>query len=730
MGLSPTPFTASEGRVEARHKVTGSGKYSAEYELPNLAHAHLVTSTVPAGRITRIHTDEARQASGVIDILSHQHRPEAPGFSTEEKFKESRFTFRLFHTDEVFFKGQPIAMVIAETAEEAAYAASLIHADYSEKPFNTDFQKSWPKAKLQTGKDRGNPDAKNADDIVVESIYHIPHEVHNPMEMHATIAQWTADGKLKLWDKTQGVNNVQRTMSAVLGIPKESIEVTSEFMGGGFGSGLRVWSNTLAAALGAKQVGRPVKLMLTRPQMFSLSGYRPQSRQEVRLAANASGKLHGLIHKGWAATSVYEDFNEDVTRVSRLIYGIENLRTQSAQVKLNLSTPTWMRAPGECSGAFALESAMDELSYKLNTDPVALRLQNISDQKHPDNGKPWSTHYLKDALRKGAKMIGWKERKSGVAQSEKGLWKTGYGVAVGMWNAGRGKASAAVVLNKDGSLTVQTAMTDIGTGTGTGMRNMAHEHLGVAKEKIGIELGHSTLPPAPMQGGSTGLSSISGAVIEACDGLRKKLLELAIGIDANYHDVKSSDLELGEKGLSAPYQKRIRYADLVAANKGAEIRVEVASVPGDVREHWAFATSAAHFCKLRVHKYTGKVVIDRYVCVADGGKVINEQAAANQIIGAVAGGIGMALMEEAQIDHRFGALVNNDLAGYHFAVNADVPMVEVAFVGEPDVRLNPAGIKGLGEIGIIGSAAAIANAIYHATGKRMYDLPVTPDKLV
>jgi xanthine dehydrogenase YagR molybdenum-binding subunit len=730
MGSTDKQIAPPQGRVEAWYKVTGSGKYAAEYDLPELAHAVFVTSTIPAGHITQLHLDDARQVGGVIDIISHLHRPEVAVMLDEQKFKESKFTFKLFHTDEVYFKGQPIAMVIAETPEDAAYAASLVTADYSESAFNTDFENAWAKTTLKTGKDRGNPDASPANAIVVDEVYQIPSEVHHPMEMHATIAQWTSDNKLRLWDKTQGVNMVQKTMSTLMGIPKENIEVTAEYMGGGFGSGLRVWANTLAATLGSKQTGRPVKLVLTRPQMFSLSGYRPESRQRVKLTADASGKLTGLVHQSWTGTSVYEDFGEDVTRISRLIYGAENLRTESGDVKLNLSTPTYMRAPGECSGAFGLESAMDELSYKLKLDPVALRMANISDQKHPDNGKPWSTHHLKDALKKGAEMIGWNDRKATPAQQTDGLWQVGYGMAVGMWNAGRSKASAAAVLHPDGSVTIQTAMTDIGTGTGTGMFNMAEATLGVPKDKLHIELGSSKLPPAPNQGGSTGLSSLSGAVIDACNSLQQKLAQLASGTNKTYQTADPKQIRLGKTEISIAGKEGVSYRSLFAAANGEPIRVEVTSAPGSEKETWAFATSAAHFCKVRVHRHTGKVVVDRYVCVADGGKVVNEKAAANQVIGSVAGGIGMALMEERQVDHRLGSLVGDDLASYHFAVNADVPIVEVAFVGEPDTRLNPAGLKGLGEIGIIGAAPAITNAIYNATGKRHRDLPLTPDKTV
>ncbi|RZL98482.1 MAG: xanthine dehydrogenase family protein molybdopterin-binding subunit, partial [Pedobacter sp.] len=351
--------------------------------------------------------------------------------------------------------------------------------------------------------------------------------VHNPMEMHATIAEWTADDKLKLFDKNQGVNNVQRTFAKLFNIPVENIEVISEFVGGGFGSGLRVWPHALACIMAAKQVKRPVKLMLTRPQMFHSVGYRPASWQKIKLAANADGKFIGIHHQAKNGTSVYENFNEGITRVTRLIYNFDNLKAEAATVPLNLSTPTWMRGPGDCTGDFAIESAIDELSYKLNIDPVALRMKNLALEKNPETGLPWSTNYINECIEKGAKMMNWQERKAAHSQTVEGDWNIGYGMAVGAWNAGRGNASAGIQMQKDGTITVQTAMTDIGTGTGISMQNIAHESTGISKSKIKIELGNSNLPPAPSQGGSNGLSSIGGAVVAAVNALKLKIAEHA-----------------------------------------------------------------------------------------------------------------------------------------------------------------------------------------------------------
>lgn len=721
-----------EGRVEGIEKVTGSGKYSAEYEVKNLCYGVLVGSTIPSGTIKSILVDNAKKVEGVIDVITHLNRPQVPAFSTEEKIKEAKFTLPVFHTDKIYFKGQPIAMVIAETLEDATFAASLVEAQYEKSKFNVDFDSAKDIIPLkETGKERGSQDVKSLE-FTVDAQYTIKADVHNPMEMHATIAYWTADNKLRLYDKNQGVNNVQKTFSKLFSLEQKNIEVFSEFVGGGFGSGLQVWPHTLAAALGAKKVNRPVKLMLTRPQMFAGTGYRPASWQRVQLGSDQSGNLLSILHQAKNGTSVFQNFNDNITGVTRLIYKFPNLKTEAATVPLNLSTPTWMRGPGDCSGVFGLESAIDEISYKLNIDPVELRLKNISLEKHPESGLPWSTHFLDEAIKMGAKRIGWNNRKSTPATVNDGDWYTGYGMAVGMWNAGRQEAKAAIILTKNGNVTVQTAMTDIGTGTGTGMQNIAHETTGISKDKISIELGNSTLPPAPSQGGSTGLSSVSGAVYDASNQLKLKVAEYASSVNGKFQDVKPENIRLNDKGISlqSDIDDVLKYEELFEKNYITEIRIEVASKPGIERQKYAFGSSAAHFCKLRVNKRTGRVKIDRMVVIADGGKIINSQAAANQMSGAAVGGIGMTLMEENLIDHNLGSLIGNDLAGYHFPVNADAPMIEVDFIHKPDPNINPSGAKGLGEVGIIGTAPAIANAIYNAIGVRMRDLPITPDKIL
>lgn len=718
-----------KGRVEGVAKVTGKAKYAAEYELPNTAYAVFVCSTIASGIITGIDTEDAQAAPGVLDVITHLNKPFVYGLSTEERMKESRFGLPIFHTDKIYYNGQPIALVIAESLEDAQFAASLVKTDYKEEPFEVDFKNGAKEVPLkERGKERGDYNQWKDAPFKVDEEYSIAMEVHNPMEMHATIAQWNGEDTLTLYDKNQGVNQVQSVISRLFNIPFNNIHVISEFVGGGFGSGLRVWANTLAAAMAAKLVQRPVKLMLTRPQMFTMVGYRPASWQRVEIGADASGKFTGILHQAKNASSYAMEFSDGITRVTRKIYAFENLKTEEAVVPLHLPIPTWMRGPGDATGCFAVECAIDELCVKMKADPVEIRLKNIAPYEM-ETGLPWSTNYVNECLTKGAELIGWKNRKQEPGTLTEGAYKIGYGVGVGMWSANRGNASASIEMNSKGEMIVRTAMTDIGTGTGTGMQNVAYESTGIPKHKIKIELGDSDFPKAPSQGGSTGMASVSGAVVAACNALKRKLAGYAWNLQ-DAEKLKAEQIYLNDSGIGIvdTEDSFVAFSTIFAKNNLEVIEVEETAGPGEERKQFGFCSSAAHFYKVKVHEPTGKIKIDRMVIVVDAGTVINEQAAANQVIGAGVGGIGMALEEEQQIDFKTGRLIGNDFGNYHFAVNADAPLIEVAFIGKPDVNINPSGAKGLGEVGIIGSAAAMANAIYNATGKRFRELPITPDK--
>lgn len=720
-----------KGRIEGIHKVTGQARYSAEYELPNMVYGVFVTSTIAAGRITGLNVEDALASSGVIDVLSHENNLPVKSFvdDTERRLKSD---LTVLHTDQIYYNGQPIALVLAESFEEATFAASLVSVQYDEKEFSIDFMKKKDEVPLEEDWDeRGSVEEWKIAPVVVSSEYTIAMEVHNPMEPHATIAHMKEDGHLMLYDKSQNVTGVQGTIADLFGLQEEQVRVISEFVGGGFGAGLRVWYNTIGATMASIMTGRPVKVVLTRPQMFTMVGHRPQSWQKVQLGADIEGNLLGALHQAKQATSEFGNHSDSITRITRKVYDLANVKSESARVKLNIPRPTWMRGPGDSTGSFAMESAIDELCYLINADPVELRLKNLAGYEL-ETGLPWSSNYLRECIEKGAEIIAWDDRPMIPGILSEGGWKIGYGMSVGMWNARRLRAGAAIDMAPDGHITVKTSMTDIGTGTGQGMWNVAHDNTGIPRNKISIELGDSALPYAPTQGGSWGMASISAAVVAASRSLKLKLAEYAWGNEKPIDPDQLDLIILDANGISwSEDENSFRsYQDVFDQHGLDKVSVTEIVSPGGERQKYGFVSAAAHYYKLRVHEKTGRVRMDRMVSVVDAGKIINEMAAANQIIGSAVWGVGMALQEEQVLDENTGRLIANDLAGYHFPVNADVPIIEVSFINKPDPHINPTGAKGLGEIGLIGAAAAITNAIYNATGKRVRDLPVTPDKLV
>lgn len=721
-----------DGRIEAKSKVTGSGKYSAEYEVNNVCYGVLIGSTVAAGKMLRIHTEYAKKVEGVLDIISYFNKPIIPAFSTPEKIKASRYPFPIFHTDMIYYKGQHVALVLAKTLEDAQYAASLIEIEYETSSFKVNFFEEQVNIPLKNSdKERGSTDSWKNTTHIIESHYTIQAEVHHPMEPHATIAEWFGENRVKLYDKNQGVNSVQRIISNLFELKPENIEVVSEFVGGGFGSGLLVWSHTVAAVLAAKHLQQPVKIVLSRQQMFYSVGFRPASWQSITIGSDNEGNFLGLIHQHKNECSLLQNFSEGMGRISRICYAFPNLKTENAEVPLNISMPTWMRGPGECSGAFALECTIDELCYKLDMDPVQIRLKNISYEKHPDTQLPWSTHFVKECIEIGAEKIGWNKRQKQPAQALQNNWYEGYGMAVGMWGAGRTTASASISIDKKGIMTVKSAMTDIGTGTGTGMLNIANSVTGMPKSNIKIQLGNSNLPPAPSQGGSIGFSSIVGAVEAASRAFVSKLIFYTSSLNIQFKDIKPEDVMLTENGIVLKTNSQtVSFKEILEHHKLESIEETATASTGEERKKLAFCVAAAHYCKLKIHKLTGKVVIEKYLVVVDGGKIINQKAATNQVTGAVIGGIGMALMEQKIVDKHTGSVIGDDFAGYHFPVNSDAPIIDVQFIDKPDYNSNPAGSKGIGEVGIIGSAAALANAIYNATGIRLKDLPITSEKMI
>ncbi|MDB5246848.1 MAG: aldehyde oxidase and xanthine dehydrogenase molybdopterin binding protein [Segetibacter sp.] len=726
-------------RVDGRQKVTGAAKYSADNVLPGLTYAVLVESTIAKGQINNIDTKKAEGAPGVLAVIYHGNAPTIPGYQTggnPAKPPTGGEPFRVFQNARIYFAGQPIAIVIADTYERAIHAATLVKTAYNRDEHQTSVEANKDKAALPKGPRyadyvRGEADAYKNAAIKIEAEYIIPVEVHNPMELHATTAFWDGEDKVTVYDKTQGVKSTQRSIMDAFKLKEQNVQVNADFVGGAFGSGLRTWPHVIAAVLAAKKINKPVKLVLTRSQMFTMVGYRPYSWQKIGLGATPGGKLTGLTHEAISETSTYEEFTDRTVDISKVMYACANVNTRYKIIALDKSTPTWMRGPGEATGAYALECAMDELSYALNIDPIELRIKNYADVD-PVRNLPWSSKYLKECYQKGAEAIGWDKRNPRPNAMHEGEWQLGFGMGAGNFSANRGRASVKAILLANGSLVLQSAVSDSGPGTATSMTGIASEAFGLSPDKIAFELGDSSLPPGPTQGGSTTTSTLGSAVHDVCVALQQKMAELVTAPGSVLKDAKLENLHFA-KGfitLKTDASKRVAYADVLKQTGLSELEVTKDSQAGDERNKYSIYSFAVHFVQVQVHRATGIVRIKKVVTVADAGKIINEKTAASQLMGGVVSGIGMALMEDGELDHRFGRFVNNNLADYHVPVSADAPHIEALFIDKPDPFINPMGSKGLGEIANVGFAAAVANAVYHATGKRIRALPITPDKLL
>ena len=722
-------------RVDGRAKVTGEAKYAGEFSAPGLAYGSVVESTIPKGRIARIDTSEALRVEGVLDVLTHEKRPRMA--HTDDAYKdetapEEGSPFRPLYDDRIRFSGQPIALVLAEEWEIARYAASLVRIEYEKQAFATDLYKQRDEAFVvkKPHKPRGNvKKAYAAADVSHEAEYFIPTEHHNPMELFASTVMWEGGGKLTVYDKTQGVQNVQRYLCSVFNKKADDLRVISPFVGGAFGSGLRPQYQVVLAVLGTLALKRSVRLVLTRQQMYGL-GYRPATIERLALGAKADGTLDAITHEAIAVTSQFEDFSRNDTGWAALLYKSANAKYVHRLARLDVPTSSDMRAPGAAPGVYALESAMDELAVALKLDPIELRLRCYSDRDQNED-VPYTSKQLRECYRQGAEAFGWDKRKPEPRSMRDGSELVGWGMATGVWEALQMPVAARIVLTANGHAEVSCAASDIGTGTYTIMAQVAADTLGLPLENITIKLGDSTLPQAPVEGGSWMAASASHAVATTAKEVRKELLTLAKAMKdsplagATFEDVVLSD---GKVVSRREASRAVSIAD--AMRHGAIDRIEkekTNSFPDDSSH--ARNTHSAVFVEVKVDEQLGVIRVTRVVSAIAAGRILNTQTAHSQIIGSVVGGIGMALHEETLFDHRFGRIMNANIAEYHVPVNADVRDIKVIFVDEPDDIINPLGIKGLGEIGIVGVAAAIANAVYHATGKRVRDLPITLDKL-
>jgi xanthine dehydrogenase YagR molybdenum-binding subunit len=725
-------------RVDGADKVNGKAKYAAEHSLPNMAYAVFVTSTIAKGSIKNLDTSKALAMPGVLDVIYYANCPSVPGYiSNAAERPKNAIEWRghkVLHDNKVRFFGQPIALVVADSFENANAAIRFVKAEYATESFETNFDKARldpANLKATINYKRGTEKKFKEAVAFVESEYNIPIEVHNAMELFATIAHWEGEDKVTLYDKTQGPKSTQFTVSRTFGIPDKNVRVIAENVGGAFGSGLRSWANVPAACIAAKKLKRPVKLVLTRPQMFSLVGYRPQSWQKVGIGADAAGNFIGISHEAITNTSRYEDFREGIVDASKFLYACENVDTKYNLLPLDVSTPVWMRGPGEATGCFALESAIDELAYKLKMDPIELRLKNYT-TINPENKLPFSDINLKDCYAYGKNKIGWKNRPSVPGSLKENGWLIGYGMAVGIFGAGKGSASVRIVLSNDGKLLLECGVSDMGPGTTTSMTILAAEVMQMPIQKIKFKLGDSDLPPGPSQGGSGTTSTVGSAVDLACKTLQQKLKEIAIKSTPVFAGMNAEALEVKNEMVISKTDANAKMAivDVLKLANQDKIDLTITS-NGKTAAQLKFTSNSfsAHFVKLGVNPKDGTIKIVQVVTTGDAGKIISPKTARSQMLGGVVGGIGMALSEKLEIDHKTGQIMNASFGGYHVPLHSQIPPTDVWFVNKPDPNINDIGAKGIGEIALIGLAAAITNAVYNATGKRVRDLPITPEKL-
>jgi xanthine dehydrogenase YagR molybdenum-binding subunit len=721
-------------RVDGRAKVTGAAKYAAEFDASDLAYGSVVASTIARGRIVRIDASEALRVAGVIDVLTHRNRP--PMAETDGAYKDDvapdGAPFRPLYDDRIVFSGQPIALVLAEEWEIAHFAASLVRVEYDEEAHVTDLQRQRDEAFALTApaKPRGKADTAFAAAAVRhEGEYYIPMEHHNPMELFASTVIWNGGGKLTVHDKTQGVQNVQRYVCSAFKMKPADVSVVSPFVGGAFGSGLRPQYNVGLAVLAALALERSVRLVLTRQQMYTLC-YRPGTIERVALGAKADGTLDAITHEAIAMTSQYEDFARNDTAWSAALYHCANAKYTHKLARLDLCTPSDMRAPGAATGVYALECAMDELAVALKLDPLELRYRAYTDREQTDD-IPFTSKELRECYRQGAAAFGWDRRNPEPRAMRDGGELVGWGMATGVWEALQVEITVRVVLTANGHAEIACATSDIGTGTYTIMAQVAADMLGLPLDNLSIKLGDSTLPQSPVEGGSWIAASVSNAIVTTCDAVRDELLRLARAMpDSPLADATPDDVALVNGKIVSKQDASHAVSIADAMRHGAVDRIEQEKSTGpDEDRSYARNTHSAIFAEVKIDEQLGVVRVTRVVNAVAAGRILNTKTARSQIMGGVVWGIGMALHEETLIDHDLGRIANADLAGYHVPANADIYDIEVIFVDEPDDIINPLGIKGLGEIGIVGVAAAIANAVYHATGKRVRDLPITLDKL-
>jgi xanthine dehydrogenase YagR molybdenum-binding subunit len=735
---------APQNRVDGRAKVTGAAQYAAEFDAPNLAYGIVVSSAIAKGRITSIDASAALAVPGVIQVFTHENRSRTAWLDRNYRDETAPpgSPFRPLYDDAVVYSGQPVALVVAEEYEIAAYAASLVQVEYETDTHLTDIDlaknEAYAPPRKRSGVKAPPSPRGDAEEAFVQAPVKIHHEYrvaiehHNPMEPHASTVIYQEGGKLVIHDKTQGPQNSQSYVASVFGLSSDDVQVVAPFVGGAFGSGLRPQYQLFLAVMAALELKRSVRVVLTRDQMFTF-GYRPLTIQTISLGAGPDGKLQSIMHDAIQTTSPWEDYQEVVVNWSNLLYHCDNVKLTYKLAQVDTYTPIDMRAPGAAIGVTAIETAMDELAYATGIDPVELRLRNYTETDEA-NKKGFTSKELRACYQIGAERFGWSKRTPEPRSMRDGRELVGWGMATGVWEAIMQKTAARAVLTQDGKLEVSSATADIGTGTYTILTQIAADTLGLNMEDVTARIGDSSLPKSPVQGGSWTAASAGSAVQTACQTVREKLFKYARQMDdsplANA-SIEQVSFANGRILLTNDPSSSVTFAQAMRAGGVDRIEAEEKASPSlQTSMSYSGYSHSAIFVEVRVDEELGIVRVTRIVDAVAAGTILNPKTARSQILGGVVFGIGMALEEESMLDHNLGRFMNHNLAEYHVPVNADVYDIDVIFVSEHEDKLNPMGVKGVGEIGVVGTAAAIGNAIYHATGKRIRDYPITIDKLL
>jgi xanthine dehydrogenase YagR molybdenum-binding subunit len=720
--------------------------FASDFKIDGMACACLIQSTIASGSVIEIDQSAAEKAPGVIAILTRRNAPKLQALPEELTANGVPGETRLpFQDDHVYFQGQHLGAVIAETFEQAREAAALVRIRYQPGELRTDLlgladQAVEPRmfgGRLKLQEKRGDVDwvwANMPQVRLVNETYSTPIENHNPIEAGAALAIWDGTDHLTLHVSTRGVDLTQKVVASAFGLPIENVRIVCPFIGGHFGSKGFSWSYFLVAAAAAQLANRPVRLVLSRPQMFDSMGQRARTIQTIGLAADENGKLAALKHSTLTHSSMIYDYTEPCGNLTRVMYACPNVQINHRLVHLNYTTPCPMRAPGEAPGIFALECALDELAVKLNLDPLELRVRNYAEKDDFDQ-RAWSSKHLRECYDRGVAKFGWSSRNPKPASTKDQDGKlVGWGMATAIYPANQQPAAAKVILSSDGSIVVRSATHEAGTGTYTAMTQFVADSLGVPMDRVQFELGDTQFPPAPVNGESWLTASVAPAVVAACAALRDKLISLAAdGPSAPLTGQARNDITIadGRIGSTKDTSKSLSFSDLLAKTGNQTLEADGSAKAGDAYQKLSFFSFGAIFVEVKVDPDLGEVRVTRVVGVYDVGKILNPMLARSQLLGGITFGIGMALMEGTIPDMATGRMLNANLAEYHVPVFTDVPTdFVIEFLDIPDPNMAASGARGLGEIGIVGAPAAIANAIYHATGKRIRDLPITPDKLV